>query len=156
MAEKTELYFEEIAPMGFFERIFTKEKKATVSTTMFVDYTGDQYPIRNITSVQIRYKPSKALATVCKWVGFIILAIGLITLFVEPADPEAAYLPYVILLAAVILIQIWNNAKVYIVIGAGGSTQDTYPHRIRLKGADEHVKRLSTAINNAISDLQNK
>ena len=156
MAEKTELYFEEIAPMGFFERIFTKEKKATVSTTMFVDYTGDQYPIRNITSVQIRYKPSKAIATTCKWIGFIFLALGLLFLMVEPANPEGVYVIYVFLLAAVILIQIWNNAKVYIVIGAGGSTQDTYPHRIRLKGADEHVKRLSTAINNAISDLQNK
>ena len=61
------------------EKIFFDEAGAKVSSTMFVDPSGDQYPIRNITSVQVRYKPlSVKGAKISKWVGIVVAAIGVI------------------------------------------------------------------------------
>ena len=149
MAEKTDVYFDEVAP--------GKKTNATVTTTMFVDYTGDQYPIRNITSVQIRYKPSKFATKLCKWLGLFSLIVGVLMLLLvdTSSDPDSGYAAWGIFGLGVLLVVTWLNAKVYIVIGAGGTTQDTYQLPLWQKGADEHVKRLSTAINNAISGLQN-
>ena len=149
MAEKTDVYFDEVAP--------GKKTSATVTTTMFVDYTGDQYPIRNITSVQIRYKPSKFATKLCKWLGLFCLIVGALVLFFTDtsADPDSVYVAWGIVGFGVLLVMTWLGARVYIVIGAGGTTQDTYQLPMWQKGAEEHVKRLSTAINNAISGLQN-
>ena len=157
MAEKTELYFEEYAPKGLLDKIniFKKKTKATVSTTMFIDHSGDQYPIRNITSVKIKYNMPKFFAALCKWMGIVIFVLGLLFVVIND-DPEANATFNGITIVGLLFLGIWANAKVFITIGAGGSEEPAYPLFLRNKGAEEHVKRLATAINNAISDLQNK
>ena len=100
MEQKTRLYFDDVAPRGFFDKIFRKSVKATVSTTMFIDYSGDQFPVRNITSVQIRYKPTKFVTTLCKWLGSFLLVVGLLLAFAADTtnDPGARSFPYFMVL----------------------------------------------------------
>ena len=157
MAEKTEIYFDEDLPMSFLDKynIFKKKTKAIVSTTMFIDHTGDQYPIRNITSVKIKYNMSKFVASLCKWLGILIFAIGLITIFTN-TEPEGITGSYIITFVGFVFLVIWSNAKVSIKIGAGGKEEPSKAHWLGIKGSEDHVKRLATAINNAISELQNK
>lgn len=157
MAEKTEIYFDEDAPMSFLDKynMFKKKTKATVSTTMFIDHTGDQYPIRNITSVKIKYNMPKFFASLCKWVGISIFAFGLLLILVN-TEPEAKTGSYYVTFIGIIFLAIWGNSKVSIDVGAGGQPQSSKAHWLGIKGSEDHVKRLAAAINNAISELQNK
>ena len=132
------------------EKVFFDEGGAKVTTTMFIDPSGDQYPIRNITSVQVRFKPLSILkAKIAKWLGIVLVALGLLMMVTgEPAGGVgfAAF--------GLLFVYSWWSNKILIHIGAGGVQQDAYSHPARNAESAERVHRLATAINDALAHIQ--
>ena len=132
------------------EKIFFDEAGAKVSSTMFVDPSGDQYPIRNITSVQVRYKPlSVKGAKISKWVGIVVAAIGVIMAVTGEVEVGIGWIGF-----GLLGVYIWWANKILIHLGAGGVQQEAYSHPARDNENVERVQRLATAINDAIAHIQ--
>ena len=134
----------------------------SVSDTVFVAPNGDQYPIRNITSVSVRESDNKFLLAI----GSVLTAIGFFmsniqNAFAQMAPPSSYYQQGVstngilVLLVGIVCLLLWHfTKKNTLFIGAGGILQKaiSYP-----KSQDEKLQILrdvSKAINESISNLQ--
>jgi energy-coupling factor transporter transmembrane protein EcfT len=118
-----------------------------VTDTTFITPNGDQYPIRNITSVQVREKNFWVLLIL----GIFFLLIGLASLIVN--GNFASAMPSIFL--SFILLIYWYFSREYILwIGSGGLKQKsiTFPKRNK-----KHLRTLidiADAINKSIANLQ--
>ena len=123
---------------------------------------GDQYPIRNVTSVAIRAIENKVLL----YIGITLSLLGLYINFANSAFAQMSPSTYVnqsassfslpcILISGLFCILIWHlTKKTALVLGAGGILQTaiSYP-RNNAEGLIT-MKEVSSAINLSISDLQ--
>lgn len=138
------------APKMAKEKVFFEEAGARVTSTMFVDPSGDQYPIRNITSVQVRFKPMNIQqATIAKWFGILLAVLGILMGATGEGDTGGA-----LVVIGAVLVYLWWSNKILIHLGAGGVQQEAYSHPARKKENAERVQRLAKAINDAVAHIQ--
>jgi hypothetical protein len=141
-------------------KVFYDANGINVSDTVFVAPSGDQFPIRNITSVSVRESDNKMLLGI----GGVLTAIGFFMSNIQNAFAQMPTPSYqagvsmngvVVLLTGIICLVAWHFTKQNtLYIGAGGTLQKaiSYP-----KSQDEKLKILkdvSKAINESISNLQ--
>lgn len=132
------------------EKKIYHQSDITITDSMFIDRTGDQYPLRNITSVKVRCKIPKQVANVLKFVGFGLTALGIVMVVTIGTDGLSVV---VIGLAALLA---WFTNKVYIELGSGGIKQETYSAPARNPKNWEGAQQVAQAINEAISDMQGR
>ena len=145
-------------------KIYYSQYGVSVTDTVFITPMGDQYPIRNITSVAIRAIENKVLL----YIGITLSLLGLYINFANSAFAQMSPSTYVnhsassfslpgilILISGLFCILIWHlTKKTALVLGAGGILQTaiSYP-RNNAEGLII-MKEVSSAINLSISDLQ--
>jgi hypothetical protein len=123
------------------EKIFYQNNGCTISDTVFITPTGDQYPIRNISSVKVREKNY-----------WKILLLGIFILFL--AYSNDAPFPFVI---GLITIAIWWFKREFILwIGSGGVHQEALKFKKITKGGITNIQEIYDALNLSIANMQNR
>ena len=126
---------------------FYKAGGVVVTDTTFITPNGDQYPVRNITSVQVREKNFWILLII----GIVFLTVGLISI-IERANLSSA-MPSILI--GVVFIIYWYFSREYILwIGSGGIKQKTITFPKRNKKDLGTLIDISGAINKSIANLQ--
>jgi len=147
-------------------KVYYDQHGISVTDTVFITPVGDQYPIRNITSVAIRSIENKALL----YIGIVLSLLGLYINYANSAfaqSPPAAYystnsvstfsMPGIlILIAGLVCILIWHfTKKTALVLGAGGIIQTAISYPLNNTEGLLIMREVSSAINQSISNLQN-
>lgn len=134
--------------MADSETVYFEGRGVKVTDAMFVDATGDQVPIRNISSVRVRCKVPLKAAKFCKWLGIVLVILGVLPLI----SGEAGALGISFL--GVMLFLCWYLNKIYLEIGAGGVIQESLQAPARIPENWEAVRKTAEAINTSITDMQ--
>jgi len=123
------------------------DNSIVVTDTTFITPNGDQYPIRNITSVQVREKNY--------WILLVIASIFLIPSLlglVNEGNLVNTLPGFVMGIAFAIW---WYFSQVYILwIGSGGIIQKALSFPKRKSSDLEKLIKISKAINLSIANLQ--
>ena len=129
-------------------KIFFSRDGMLVDDSKFMHANGDQYPIRNITSVKVREKDQK-------WkliIGLLLLGVALY----YTANPVTGQLENNILLSTsgvIFLLWWWFSRKYIIWLGTGGMDRPGVVLRKTRENLDL-IRDISAAINESISNLQ--
>ena len=132
---------------------FYNDGSIVVTDTTFITPIGDQYPIRNITSVQVREKNYWILLIL----GLLFFTPGLIELVSLIIDGQRVDSSIPLILIGLVLIIWWYFSREYILwIGSGGVIQKTLSFPKRKSRDLERMMNISKAINSSIANLQTK
>jgi hypothetical protein len=129
-------------------KIFFNRNGMLVDDSKFMHANGDQYPIRNITSVKVREKDEK-------WkliIGLLLVGVSIY----YATDPVSLDFQYNILAAtsgAFFILWWWFSRKYIIWLGTGGMDRPGVVLRKTRENLDL-IRDISTAINESISNLQ--
>ena len=129
-------------------KIFFNRNGMLVDDSKFMHANGDQYPIRNITSVKVREKDEK-------WkliIGLLLVGVSIY----YAADPVSLEFQNNILSAtsgALFILWWWFSRKYIIWLGTGGMDRPGVVLR-KTRGNLDLIRDISTAINESISNLQ--
>lgn len=126
---------------------FYNNQSIIVTDTTFVTPNGDQYPIRNITSVQVREKNY--------WIILMAAFVFLLPSLLGIANGAnlTSTLPGIMMAGAFGIW--WYFSRVYILwIGSGGIIQKALSFPKRKSGSLENLIEISKAINQSIANLQ--
>ena len=130
---------------------FYNDGSIEVTDTTFITPNGDQYPIRNITSVQVREKNYWILLIL----GLVFLMPGLIGLTVNFYDGQQINGSIPLILMGLVLIVWWYFSREYILwIGSGGVIQKSLSFSKRNLKDLERIINIAKAINLSIANLQ--
>lgn len=130
--------------------IYYEKNSVKVTDTVFVTPRGDQYPVRNISSVAIRRIDNKNLFFAC----VVLVFLGIL------ASPSNSYRgswePTIFLtLAGFACLYLWHKSKrVSLKIGSGGIIQDAITFPDSDEFGNKVLIEIADAINDAISNLQ--
>lgn len=143
--------------------VFYDKNHVKVTDSVFVTPTGDQYPIRNISSVSVREVENKPLL----YGGAFLTFLGLFILYSTSAFAQMAAPSYSSgsgfslsgigsLLLGAALLYLWHKSKKYaLIIGTGGVLQQAMAFPKTEADKFQILQEISLAINAAISNLQN-
>lgn len=129
-------------------KIFFNRNGMLVDDSKFMHANGDQYPIRNITSVKVREKNEK-------WkliIGLLLVGVSIY----YATDPVSLEFQNNILSAtsgALFILWWWFSRKYIIWLGTGGMDRPGVVLRKTRENLDL-IRDVSTAINESISNLQ--
>jgi hypothetical protein len=131
-------------------KIYYQNNGCSISDTVFITPNGDQYPIRNITSVKVRQKDY-----------WLVLLIGIFFLFLAYSSGEkngfTADETKIKFGIGIILILIWWYIRKFILwIGSGGIDQEALIYRKVTTGGLKNIHEIYDAINASIANLQNR
>jgi len=118
-----------------------------VTDTVFVTPRGDQYPIRNISSVQVRIKSNLILLIF----GLVLIFSGWTEYYFEGKDMSAIFWTCIGLLL-LIGFKFFQLGTLY--IGTGGRLQAAIVLNVKRPAKRTFLYDVSNAINAAISNLQ--
>jgi hypothetical protein len=132
------------------EKIFYQNNGCSISDTVFITPSGDQYPIRNISSVKVRQKNY-----------WWILLLGIFILYLAYSNGEKkgfdsgeVLVPFLI---GLITIAIWWFKREFILwIGSGGIHQEALTFKKANSGGLKNIREIYEALNASIANLQNK
>jgi hypothetical protein len=138
---------------------FYNSAGVVVTDTSFITPNGDQYPIRNITSVKIRKQGGR-------W-GWIFLQVTVTVLFISLIPKEtdmASEVPqtlrlfnnlFLLFLVNFICFLIWYfNRRCVLLIGSGGVDQTALSFKRWRKRDVDAIHEIAAAINASIANLQ--
>lgn len=131
-------------------KMYYQNNGCSISDTVFITPNGDQYPIRNITSVKVRQKDY-----------WLVLLIGIFFLFLAYSSGEKNGLTAdetkIKFGIGIILILIWWYIRKFILwIGSGGIDQEALIYRKVTTGGLKNIHEIYDAINASIANLQNR
>ena len=130
---------------------FYNDGAIVVTDTTFITPNGDQYPIRNITSVQVREKNYWILLIL----GLFFFLPGVIGLIVNSIEGQKIDSSIQLILMGIIFIVWWYFSRVYILwIGSGGLIQKTLSFPKQNSSDLGRMMNISKAINSSIANLQ--
>lgn len=130
---------------------FYNDGSIVVTDTTFITPIGDQYPIRNITSVQVREKNYWILLIL----GLLFIIPGMIGLVVNLIEGQKIDGALPLILMGLFLIVWWYFSREYILwIGSGGVIQKTLSFPKRNSSDLGRMMNISKAINSSIANLQ--
>lgn len=122
------------------------EKSVSVTDTVFITPSGDQYPIRNISSVMVRQFPER-LALI---IG-VLCILAQIVLFIDSKSSPSL----VFLIVGLIALAWWYFKRKYVLfIGSGGTMQEALSFPMYKGNRVDDLQKISNAINRAIAGLQ--
>jgi len=129
-------------------QIYYDKNGCSISDTVFVTPIGDQYLIRNISSVKVRQNDY-----------WWILALGII--FICLAIKGVAYMGIItdnvigVFLLGIVTIIIWWFKRVFILwISSGGVYQEALTFQKAKSGGLQNIQQIYDALNLAIANLQ--
>ena len=125
--------------------IFFEERGLKITDTVLVTPSGDQYPIRNISSV----KSQTVQKMWCLVVGVLLVIVGVVSMF--QADKGAAG---AILIGPMFIAFWWFTKKVILEIGTGGLPQAVLTVQPASAKNLKFLNEAMSAINESISNLQ--
>jgi len=119
-----------------------------VTDTAFITPNGDQYPIRNISSVKVRRNDAPngnklALAAVALWVLWLLKA--------SPPEGEAAICAF--LAMVLVFTYLYFGRRYVLLIGSGGMDQTSLSFPLRQENYNTLLE-IAAAINASIANLQ--
>ncbi len=132
------------------EKIFYQNNGCSISDTVFITPKGDQYTIRNISSVKVREKDY-----------WWILAVGIFLLYKAYTTGEIYGFTrseaLLLFLAGLFFIVVWWFSRVFILwIGSGGIHQEALTFKKANSGGLKNIREIYDALNASIANLQNK
>jgi hypothetical protein len=124
------------------KKIFYNKNDILVSDTVFIATNGDQYPIRNISSVSVRS---------IYYIKFLIVAIFFVC---TPKIYYDSHFPETALLGGIPLIVWFSLLKYQLMIGSGGILQVCIELPMWKLGSLQLLRDIKSAINESINNLQ--
>ena len=116
-----------------------------VTDTTFITPEGDQYPIRNITSVQVRQNQ--------KIILLIIAALIFLNTITKGMSAKAEDYVIGFAISAALVAAWWFTRKYILFIGAGGTLQKAIVYKRHLANV-KILSDVATALNASIANLQ--
>ena len=119
--------------------IFYEDSGIVVSDTTFILPNGDQYPVRNISSVKVRDKDI---------VGLLVAGILFASYAIMVGNP------YTLVVSLIFFTLWWLTRANVLLIGSGGITQEALTFNKREQEKLQLLISIAAAINESISNLQ--
>ncbi|QWD45794.1 hypothetical protein G6661_09010 [Polynucleobacter paneuropaeus] len=126
------------------ESVFFNQGGVKITDAVFTTPNGDNFPIRNISSVAVRQSNP--------WVKLLIGGFLTLAGLSSAAKGDTVY-PFVFLVPGIILLAIWwQNYYWALFVGTAGGQQPA----IKFKAKDPILREVEQAINAAILKVQGK
>lgn len=133
--------------------VFYEKNGVTVSDSAFINSAGNQYPIRNITSIEIKEKINSPIGIII--LGGILLAIGIVIINsagIGIISGILTALGIIFLLGA--KTAALNSSKIELLIGGGGTPQTGMSLPFKDPNSKLILDEIAKAIGESISNLQ--
>ena len=133
--------------------MFYEKNGVSVSDTVFNNGIEGQFPIRNISSLEIKYQMTSPLLMII-W-GLLLSIIGGGIMYISEVGPVSVGLLIVgILLIVSAKKAALNASKVVLFIGGGGTPQTGMSLSMKDPSSKQELDIISNAINKSIANLQ--
>ena len=133
-------------------KVFYEKDGITVTDTVFMNGKGNQYPIRNITSVEIKEKPTSSLLA---FFGGFAIVVGVISIF--STDSIVQSLVTIAVGAGMYVVGSKsgrNSSTIELLIGGGGTAQTGMSLPLHDPSSKTTLDEISKAITESIAHLQ--
>ena len=133
--------------------MFYEKNGVSVSDTVFNNGMGGQFPIRNISSVEIKYQMASPILMIV-W-GLFLSIVGGVIMYVSEVGPVSL----VLLALGITLIGVakkaaLNASKILLLIGGGGTPQTGMSLPMNDSNSKTVIDAVTNAINQSIANLQ--
>lgn len=134
--------------------MFYEKDGVSVSDTVFNNGTGGQYPIRNISSVEIKETNVSPMLYII-W-GILMLLVGVTTIYIykDVGLVGGGFSLLGILIIASAKKSAINASKTELFIGGGGTPQCGLSLSLKIPNSRTDITEITNAINKSIANLQ--
>lgn len=133
---------------------YYESENIVVTDTVFMTAKGDQYPIRNISSVMVRQFTKKTALIIGTLFFLIGLFLFISSKFGNGIGSDSDTFVFYIFIGAIALAWWYFGRKYVLFIGSGGKQQEALTFPMWRGNKVATLQKISNAINQSIAGLQ--
>ncbi len=134
--------------------MFYEKNGVSVSDTVFNNGSGGQYPIRNISSVEIKETKTSPIGLIIIGIIFLLIGGSIIAAYKDVGlGGGGLFLLGVFLIAAAKKLAL-DASKIELFIGGGGTPQSGMKLPLKDPNSRSDLSEITNAINKSIANLQ--